>query len=309
MNFRKSLRNIFGLSQREANGLLVLLPILTLLIFSEPLFEWWWASQEADYSLEKKSLDSLLAHWPKEEIHKTPAPSPRAVVTLHPFNPNEASKKELIALGLSEFSANRIIHFRDKGGTFKIKKDFSKIYGLSPEQFSELEPYIQLPDKLLITSKLEKKEKFASPPSRKYTTPNKVPPTRHNINTCDTAALQKIYGIGHTLANRIISFRNKLGGFVNILQVGEVYGLDSALVNKVKKDFFVEEPFTPTLLKINSLTEKELAQHPYMGYKQARQLCAYRRQHGNYPTIEDIRKNPLITDEVFEKLKPYLSLE
>ncbi|PGH38390.1 MAG: hypothetical protein CRN43_15455, partial [Candidatus Nephrothrix sp. EaCA] len=44
-------------------------------------------------------------------------------------------------------------------------------------------------------------------------------------------------------------------------------------------------------------------------YKKAQQICAYRRQHGNYASLEELKKNPLVTDEAFEKMKPYLSLE
>lgn len=307
MSLQKSLRNFFGISHREANGLLVLLPILVILIFSEPVFEWWWASQEVDYTGEKKSLDSLLAHWPKEEMRKEIKPtSNSSTATLHPFNPNEATREELISTGLSKFLAARIVNYRSKGGKFKTKNDFSKIYGLKPEQFAALKPYIRLPDSLANASKYVKVK--TPPPAISYKK-NSLPLPRFDINTCDTAALQKVYGIGSKFSIRIINFRNKLGGFVSINQLSEVYGLDSSVVNKVRKTFFVGEQFSPALLKINSLTEKELAQHPYIGYKKAQQICAWRRQHGNYTSLEDIKKNPLITDEVFEKMKPYLSLE
>jgi competence protein ComEA len=46
-----------------------------------------------------------------------------------------------------------------------------------------------------------------------------------DINTADTAAFISLPGIGSKLANRIISFRTKLGGFNSIEQIKEVYGL------------------------------------------------------------------------------------
>jgi len=308
VNLKKSIRDFFGVSHREANGLLVLAAFLIALILSEPLAEWWLTSREQDYAEEKKALDSLIALWPTEELPKEAKPTSPGTATLRPFNPNNAAKEDLISVGFPEFLAARIINFRNKGGKFKVKNDLSKIYGLKPEQYAAFKPYIQLPDSFPSASKHSKYAKEKTPPPAAFGKKN-TPLPRIDINACDTADLRKVYGVGSKLSNRIILFRNKLGGFVRLNQLSEVYGLDSSVINKIKKIFFVDGKLKPALLKINSMTEKELGQHPYVGYKKAQQICAYRRQHGNYASLEELKKNPLVTDEAFEKMKPYLSLE
>jgi competence protein ComEA len=51
------------------------------------------------------------------------------------------------------------------------------------------------------------------------------PHTPVQINTADTSAFIALPGIGSKLALRIVSFREKLGGFNRVDQIGEVYGL------------------------------------------------------------------------------------
>ena len=50
-----------------------------------------------------------------------------------------------------------------------------------------------------------------------------------DINTADTTAFIALPGIGSKLANRIIAFRTKLGGFSDVDQIREVYGLKDSV--------------------------------------------------------------------------------
>jgi competence protein ComEA len=55
-----------------------------------------------------------------------------------------------------------------------------------------------------------------------------------DINTADTTAFIALPGIGSKLAGRIVSFREKLGGFDSIGQIRKIYGLqDSVFVRLV----------------------------------------------------------------------------
>jgi competence protein ComEA len=61
-------------------------------------------------------------------------------------------------------------------------------------------------------------------------------------------------------------------------------------------------------LDINSSTEQELAAHPYIQYTIAKAITAYRFQHGNFKSIDDLTNIAIIDKATFEKLRPYLAL-
>ena len=120
-----------------------------------------------------------------------------------------------------------ILNYRQKGGQFRIKKDFAKIYTISKEEFSVLEPYIQLPDEL------KKNDKNYS------ATSTKNEEIRVEINSADTAELKKVRGIGPTFALRIVNYRTRLHGFSNINQLKEIKGIDSAKFAQISPYLFV----------------------------------------------------------------------
>ena len=50
-----------------------------------------------------------------------------------------------------------------------------------------------------------------------------------------------------------------------------------------------------------------MGKHPYIGYKNARLIENYRKQHGNYANAQDLLKIKTLDKAVVEKLMPYLS--
>jgi DNA uptake protein ComE-like DNA-binding protein len=63
------------------------------------------------------------------------------------------------------------------------------------------------------------------------------------------------------------------------------------------------------MIHLNSCTVEDLGPHPYAGWKLAKVLVAYRRQHGPFPTIDAITGCLLVTDSIRDRLGPYLTLE
>ncbi len=290
------IRAFFGLSRRETKAFVILLPLMLLSVFIIPTYRHWKANQKQDFSKEVKELDSLLAHWKWEEkndsiISDTPL--------LFSFNPNTATKEEFISLGFSSQLANRIENYRSKKGRFTIKADVLKIYGMDSSLYERLYSFIDLPTEMPVrkTETPVVKESAAAKSIEKF-----------DINQADTTELIRIYGIGNKLSQRIIKYRNQLGGFISLAQLQEVYGLDSAVIKELKQKTFVSEKFQPTQISINSATEKELAAHPYIKYPLAKAIAAYRFQHGKFTTVEDLKKIAVVDDAFYTRIKPYLSL-
>jgi DNA uptake protein ComE-like DNA-binding protein len=62
-------------------------------------------------------------------------------------------------------------------------------------------------------------------------------------------------------------------------------------------------------ISINTADAKELQAHPYIDWSVANSIVKIRNQKENkYKSIEEIKVSVLIDEELFEKIKPYLSL-
>jgi len=308
------IRRYFGFSQGEVNGFLVLLSIMVLLCAAPFLFSLYPTSDNTFGSpTDRQQLDSLVAQL---EL-KQPAPKARKfgvpMATLHPFDPNNLTTEEWQAFGLPKYLAQRIINYRNKVGDFTYKAELGKIYGLPDSVFQKLYPYITLPEEKPARSRSNAGIAGSRPTphpgwERAPKTKERFVLTPFNINTADTTQLKQIRGIGSKLSARIVKYRNSLGGFNSMEQVKDVYGLQPAIIDSLKKYTYVHKAHEPAKLSINQAAVEELRAHPYITPNIARAIVAYREQHGNFERIEDLKKIKLVTPDVYEKLAPYLSL-
>jgi DNA uptake protein ComE-like DNA-binding protein len=243
---------------------------------------------------EKLFLDSLSSQWKLQQEKIIPIES-EIPVLLFKFDPNRVTEEELISLGFSNGLAQRLLNYRKKGGTFHVKSDVKKIYGMDSVFFERLAPFIQLPE--TIEKTFPKNESVAV---------ERKKPERFDLNEADTSRLVAIYGIGPVLARRIVLYREKLGGFVNSRQLGEVYGLDSASVHRLLNASFLRDSISIRKININTAGEEVLANHPYFTQKLAKAVVTYRFQHGKFHSLDDLRRIHLLEDKVLEKIYPYL---
>ena len=114
-------------------------------------------------------------------------------------------------------------------------------------------------------------------------------------------------GIGSKLANRIIAFREKLGGFYKVEQVAETYGLPDSVFQKIKEKLVIGNSNVKKM-NINNATVDELKVHPYIRYNIANAIVQYRNAHGNFSTVQDLKKIMIITEDIYSKVAPYLTV-
>jgi DNA uptake protein ComE-like DNA-binding protein len=221
------------------------------------------------------------------------------------FNPNTSSEEEFIALGFKAEIASRIINYRSKGGVFRIKDDLYRIYNIDSSLVDTLYSFIDLP-KRIKRKPLAVHEYDTLARHKTVYKLKEVELPDFDINMADTSMLQTINGIGSVLSNRIIEYRDNLGGIIDLNQLYEVYNLDSLVVEKLLDKTFISNEFEPKLLMINRLSEKQLAAHPYISWRQARLIIAYRNQHGDFITEDDLLKVYSVNREIVKKMKPYL---
>lgn len=220
-----------------------------------------------------------------------------------PFDPNTVSLDDWQRLGVKEKIAGNIRKYIDKGGKFYKPEDLKKIWGIPKKDVDRLIPFI-------VIKKMENKypqyEKKDYPENSNHYTPRDI--AMVDINTADTAALIALPGIGPGFAKRIISFRDKIGGFHSVEQVAETYLLPDSTFQKIKPYLIVGNT-TVKKININAATIDEMKAHPYIRFQMANAIFQYRNQHGTFSDISQLKKIMIMTDEVFEKMKPYLSIE
>lgn len=298
-SIRKWVRFLFGFSRRETNGFLILLPLMVIAVFSRPLSRIIIRQDPPDFSREEAILDSL------EAIIRDSNRFPESADDAEPFlfDPNNATQAELESLGISSPLAHRIVNYREKGGRFRKKSDLLRIYGLDTTTYSRLYAFIDLP--------------VATPALRRATAHivKKSPVkrvegiSRFDLNEADTATLKQVRGIGSVLAQRIVRYRSILGGFVARGQLLEVYRLDSTVVDALFQAAYISDDFVPRRIALNTSSEYDLAGHPYVGKTLAKVIVSYRFQHGSFENIEDIRQIHHVDDSVFQRIRPYLSVD
>jgi competence protein ComEA len=242
--------------------------------------------------------------------------------TLTPFDPNALTAHDWQQRGVPAAVARRIVSYGQKAGGYRYREQLARIHGLDPALLARLTPFMQLPDREQAFSRRSTNApagmSAAGASAFASASPNAATPTAFarkarvmrafDLNTADTTTLMQMRGIGQRRAARIVELREKLGGFVSPTQLADVWGLDPALIDTLGKYGHVEAGFHPRPLAINSATLEELRTHPYVGYRLARVIVAYRDQHGPFAKVEDLRQIRILDDATYQKLLPYVAL-
>lgn len=128
------------------------------------------------------------------------------------------------------------------------------------------------------------------------------------INSADTTVLKGVPGIGSTFANRIVKYRNLLGGFCHIEQLKEVYGIDEAKY-ELLKDWFSVDTAKISKIQINILSAKELAAHPYISFSQAEVMLKLRKRKGKIKSWDELRFLEEFQEDDYIRLCSYISFD
>ena len=129
-----------------------------------------------------------------------------------------------------------------------------------------------------------------------------------HINFADSSKWVRISGIGPKRAQRIISFRDKLGGFVSKDQLREVYSISDSLYFTFKENLLLKDS-SWNQININQIQTKFLVKHPYFNWNLANALVNFRAQHGPFESKDKIKEIHLVNDKIYRKIAPYLKVE
>lgn len=226
-------------------------------------------------------------------------------VSRFPFDPNTADSTELLALGLEPWQVRNIYKYRAKGGVFRKKEDFGRVYGLTNRQYRDLAPLIRIgSDYQPYTSRgyqnVPYDEAPDSVPGRRF--PAKLRQgERIDLNDADTVLLLKVPGIGPYFARQIVRARKMLGGFYSVRQLLEIQDMPEEAL-----PYFEVNPAKVHRLNVNKLSLVELMRHPYINYYQAKAIVDYRRLYGEIHDMGQLKLMKYFTPDDFERLRHYI---
>ena len=310
--FLTTLKNTFDFSRTEQRGVVVLCVILLLLMGFLFFFSHRTAKQE-DSLTENPVIDSFLLRqqqysdsvkasyrktYPQDKNYEKKG-NKQQFNAFH-FCPDTMKQNDWMRLGFSEKQAVQIAKYQSKGGKFYKKEDVKKLYCVSEETYSLLEPYIHIssPEK-----KPEKGDEEQENPKSALKYMHKL-----ELNEADSFDLLKVPGIGAKTAAQIISYRTKLGGFIHLDQLKEITIINEERFIKIAPYLHVNEKYIKKI-NINEASISVLVKHPYIDYYLAKSIVNQRDKTGKYASPEEMKKALLIYDELYQKISPYLTVE
>lgn len=291
------------LSHSEKRGLLLLL-FLLLCVCGGMLYVGMSERVGTSVQLSPEDVAELEAFATLTKERKKRQEEVRMPVQSFPFNPNTADSMTLLRVGLKPWQVKNLMAYRRAGGRWKDADDFKRLYGLSDEEFQRLRPYVQIPPAVKEVYFTEHDR--ARQDSLHHLRPEKFTQlTVLDLNTVDTLTLRKIPGIGVGYSRSIVSYRERLGGFVSVAQLKDIEGLPV----RIEEWFSVEEQVAVRTISINKSDFKTLVRHPYLSYEQVKVITTHIRKYGSLRSWKDLQLYPEFTPKDFERLTPYFVFE
>ena len=247
--------------------------------------------------------------------------------TLFEFNTNTISADSLVLLGFTRKQAQVVLNYRAKGGVFRRKEDFAKIYSVSAQMYERLYDYITVPAGHAGNIGVAAADSFAGKRGRKrqYDSAQEPVPERSfscdtakgrtiwsppelivELNGADSAELVRLYGIGGYYAGKIIAYRERIGNFYTPEQLMEISGIDSTRYHGFK-DNVVADTSMIRKFSLDTASWHFLSAHPYIGPYAARGILLLRQRFGaEYCTLENLERERLVAPGTRAALKHYI---
>lgn len=290
MNTTKS-HFVFTKKQRNGILLLVLCIILAQLVY---LF--------VDYPSEKSVLDlesqEMVSLQNQIDSLKQVASEDRQP-KIYPFNPNYITDYRGYTLGLSTEEIDRLHHFRAQNKWVNSAKEFQQVTKVSDSMLAVIEPYFQFPE--WVTNR---KTTTSKSPYREKTFAQKK-----DLNTATAEELQEIRGIGKVLSKRIITYRDKLGGFLVDEQLQDIYGLEYGVIRNILQDFTVKTTPEVEKININTASASDIATLPFISFELAKEIVNYRLLHEGIKDFDELRYVDGFPTPKIDRITLYLSLD
>jgi DNA uptake protein ComE-like DNA-binding protein len=270
-------KEYFKFSRDQRTGVTVLFGIIVVLQLVYFFVDF--SSADKVYPDEKKWLSF------QSQVDASKLERHNGFYKIYPFNPNFISDYKGYKLGLSVQEIDRLLAFRKQNKFVNSAKEFQNVTRVSDSLLNAIAPFFKFPD--WVSHKKDFKEyKYAS--NSTFAKKEKI--VLIDINTASKEDLIKINGIGEALSIRILNQKEKLGGFVSMEQLNDVWGLSPEVILNLNAHFALTKLPNLQKIDINNASLKALSQFFYFKYDLAKQIVKYRSMNGDFKNIEDLIK-------------------
>ncbi len=300
MNFKQFWKFYFTYQASELRAIRLMLFFIIVLMVATFTMDHWLKPNEFNINTYAFAIDSMLElvsykdsieQSKKWKNYKKKSYAHSIPNRITPFYPDTLSKEGWMKLGLTEKQADVILSIRQKKGGFHSENDLSNIQILH-QFFPAIQPFLKFDTLYQASTVTKQKKEYAM----------------IEINTALPQNLIELPGIGEKLANRIVLYRENLGGFYNIEQLKDMFGMPETTFVQIRPYLMIEK-IELKQLQVNYASKQELSMHPYIDFKIASSIVNYRNAHGNFKDVHDLLKFGLVEQKQYDKIAPYLTIK
>lgn len=200
------------------------------------------------------------------------------------FSPDTMKPADWMRLGLTVAQANAVTNYLEKSKGNIDSQDLGNIYVLDKEFLQRIAPYVvyrQSADADSLRSQM-------------------IP-----VNLIDAPALSVLTDWPLWKAEKLINYRDKLGGFHASFQIWETFGLDSNDLLPFQGRWDLQN-ISLHRIDINQASIEELSAHPYIDFKTAKAIVDFREEVRPFRNLEELQRMRLMSERKMAKLAPYL---
>jgi len=373
-------RRYFIFHPQDKYGIIVLLIICCILVLTPEVYNFF--KVEKDYTAIQQqkitqfiawqnqldSVNTTLARTKKKDYHRNynrdynfEATEKNAATALFseykntqptkPIDINTASASDFKLLkGIGKVFSERIVKYRESKKGFNEMDELKDVYGISDSLYTALLPRLIISPKPKIESKKNKidyqsKTKSIRKEQEKLIKQN-LPIVKVDINTATAEELKTLKGIGEVLSERIVKYRDSKGGFQNMEELNDVYGIEDSLylalgdriemsklaksvatednlqtfastnnlLNEINETFKTEKEsvkakeIVPLNVNINTANKEELMQLNGIGEFRANAIIEHRSKLGGFYQLNQVTEAYSIDDSLYQSILPSLTL-
>ncbi len=270
-----NLKSLFVTTKQQRKGIFLLLLLIVVLQCVYAFVEF----PSKDIAFNTKGLEQFKSEIDSLRNVEIENRKPK----IYPFNPNFITDYKGSFLGMTTEEIDRLLKFRSKNKWVNSAKEFQQVTKVSDSLLATMSPHFKFPD--WVTNPKPKTNFSKTEYSFSKKNEEKI-----DLNTATPIELQKIYGIGEKLSERIVKYRTRNKGFIALVELQDIYGLSPEVIENVKERCIIKNPKKVEKININTATRDQLVTIKYIDYEIAFNIIEERTLREGFKSIDELTK-------------------